>query len=95
MFNCSIAAISQEAFHGSRKFVHKEVFFTVADQNLLLKITAIAKPVKTNFSDYSSLAFERMSILKPPSSVGAAVKQLDTFICHLKAWERNNEKICI
>lgn len=85
MNSSTIAAISQEAFPSSREFIDVESF-TPADQNLLFEITAIIKPVKTNFSEYSAVGLSRMTIFQPASGVGATVKQLDAFICHLESY---------
>lgn len=84
MMNSPITTISQEAILCSRKLVDKETF-ALADQNSLLKMATIAKPVETDFSHYSTLGYTRMSTSKPASGVCTTMKQLDTFICHLRA----------
>ena len=50
MNGSTIAAISKEAFPSSREFIDVEMF-TSTDQNLLFEVTAIIKPVKTDFSE--------------------------------------------
>lgn len=91
MMNSPITTISQEAILCSRKLVDKETF-ALADQNLLLKMATIAEPVETDFSHYSTLGYTRMSTSKPASGVCTTMKQLDTFICHLRALKRHKER---
>ena len=87
-----ITAISQEAFRCPRELVDVETRLAVADQNLLFKVTTIVKPVKTDFSDDSTLAFQRVSSTEPASSVSTAMKQLDTFACHLRSLGRQKKR---
>lgn len=54
MDSSTIAAISQEAFPSSREFIDVEIP-TSADQNLLFEVTAIIKPVKTDFSEHCAV----------------------------------------
>lgn len=85
MNSSTIAAVSQEAFPGSREFIDVEIF-TPTDQNLLFEVTAITEPVKTDFSEHCAVGMSRMTVFQPASCVGATVIHLDAFIRHLKSY---------
>lgn len=60
--NRTIAAVSEEAYVHSREFVHIKMF-TPTNHNLLPEVTAVVKPVKADFSDYSTFGSHRVTIL--------------------------------